>query len=293
VTGVRRVPLLVFCITASLAAACTAARTPQPSAAGSASAGASSATASSTPNPIQRLALPSLDAGGGTRDVAVYRPPGVADSAALPVVYYLHGLPGFAGDAFVLPGLQDEVATGAPFVLVAPSGLSRWFFDSEWADSHDGRQRLDTWIATVLVPRIEGAHRRPARLRAITGYSMGGYGAMNVGLHHPDLFGEIVQFAGYDRTDDRSAVFGHDPASIADNSPDRNAARARGRDVLLMEGTGDSGIIKGEARRMGGLLSSAGARVTVRVIHGGHGPGTLGRGWPYVVSWLRGIWARH
>jgi enterochelin esterase-like enzyme len=248
-------------------------------------------TRPATGSAIERIQLPSLDKGGGTRQVAVYRPPGVPDSASLPVVYYLHGLPGFAGDAFILPGLQKEVSTGAPFVLVAPDGKSPYFLDSEWADSYDGRQRIETWVATVLIPRVEGKHRRPARLRAITGYSMGGYGAINIGLHHPELFGEVVQFAGYDKTDDRSAVFGRDTQTLRRNTPDRNVAAGKNRDFLLMEGTGDRGIIKGEAVRMGKLLRAAGARTTVRVIPGGHGPGTLGRGWPLIVDWLRKKWA--
>jgi S-formylglutathione hydrolase FrmB len=36
---------------------------------------------------------------------------------------------------------------------------------------------------------------------------MGGYGATNLALRHPDLFGQLVSVAGYHHVDDPDGVF--------------------------------------------------------------------------------------
>ncbi len=47
------------------------------------------------------------------------------------------------------------------------------------------------------IAAVEGARRRPAALRVIAGFSMGGYGAMNMAMQNPGLFGTVVSISGY------------------------------------------------------------------------------------------------
>ena len=90
------------------------------------------------------------------RDVEVYRPD-VPDSRTLPVVYFLHGLPGSASDLFAsgaVAVLDHMFETGTPpFVVACPTGTGHAHNDTEWADSVDGRDLLESYI-------IESGHRR-------------------------------------------------------------------------------------------------------------------------------------
>ena len=86
------------------------------------------------------------------------------------------------------------------------------FDDTEWADSVDGRSQVETFVTGPLITAVEGAHPRPRGLRAIGGFSMGGFGAAMLGLRHPNLYGQVVTLAGYFTIDDPDGIFGNDPA---------------------------------------------------------------------------------
>lgn len=226
------------------------------------------ASCASTPG-LSTLQL--LD-GAGLRDVLVYRPP-VPDSARLPVVYFLHGLPGQPSDA-VRAGLVAEAAAlaaaGHPFVLAAPDG-NGYRSDTEWADSADGRDRLESFLLDRVIPAVEGGARRTAALRGIIGFSMGGYGAANIALRNPAVFGAWGSVSGYFHVDDPDGVFGGSAAVEAANSPDRLAASARGQGIVLTEGASDpTKLVHGEAARMAGLLRAAGADPVLQVLPGEH-----------------------
>ena len=49
--------------------------------------------------------------------------------------------------------------------------------------------------------------------------SEGGYGALNIGLHHPGEFGLLESWSGYMLADHLPAVFGHSTRVMAYNSP--------------------------------------------------------------------------
>jgi S-formylglutathione hydrolase FrmB len=46
---------------------------------------------------------------------------------------------------------------------------------------------------------------------------MGGFGAMNIALHHPDLFGFVISLGGYYRAEGR--IWGNNAAYMRENSP--------------------------------------------------------------------------
>jgi S-formylglutathione hydrolase FrmB len=246
------------------------------------------------PGRVEILRLPSGDADGEGREVWVYHP-AIRDSAAVPVVYFLHGYPGSDRDGEgigLAARLDREFAAGArPFVLVVPSGQSSIYPDSEWADSADGRLRLEHFVVSTLVRAVEGRHRRHRTHRAIAGFSMGGYGAMNLALRHRDLFGQAVSIAGYFHPDDPDRVGGGGPRWWDGNSPDRHVVRARRTRILLIEDAKERNpLIKGEAGRFAELAQQARLHPTVLVAPGGHNWSMVAAEIPAVVRYLQSGW---
>jgi esterase/lipase superfamily enzyme len=86
-----------------------------------------------------------------------------------------------------------------PFIVVAMSTAGGVFTDSECADSYDGREWFDTYVAQTVVPWIDSHYLTIATpaARAIMGASQGGYCSAALAVHHPDLFGTSLVFSGY------------------------------------------------------------------------------------------------
>ena len=212
--------------------------------------------------------------------VWVWRPPG-PDSAAIPVVYFLHGYPGEARDCFSagMATLLDELLREGypPFVVACPDGNGPAHSDTEWANAVDGIDQVMSRVTGADIAAVEGAHRRPAALRVIAGFSMGGYGAMNIAMQNPGLFGSVVSISGYFVTNDLSGMFGGQPAVLARNDPSAHPAAARGMHVILEEDAGDPlQLVRGQAAWMAGLLATAGVPAVLRVMPGSHT-------WPYAL----------
>jgi S-formylglutathione hydrolase FrmB len=184
-------------------------------------------------------------------------------------------------------------AGGTPFVFAAPDGNSGVRPDTEWADSADGADPLESGLLDAVRPAVEGSHPRAASVRALAGVSMGGYGALNIGLHHPELFGSLVSMSGYFHVDDPDGVFGDDPAWKDHNSPDRHVAAARRIRILLAEATSEDGLVEGEADRMAALLRAAGAEVRTAVLAGNHGFGALTAHPDVLLDFLAAGWPTH
>ncbi|RCV51096.1 alpha/beta hydrolase [Marinitenerispora sediminis] len=221
--------------------------------------------------------IPDPGAPDGGRPIWVRRPPG-PDSADLPVLYLLHGSTGTHESitgAGAGPLLDREMCrTGVEFVVAAPYGQEVGGSDTEWGDAADGDFRIETFVTEKAVRAVEGDHPRPRHLRAIGGFSMGGYGAAALSLRHPDLYRQAISWAGYFRVDDPSGTFGDTPDPHA---PDRLLDDPAVRDIrfLLVEGTEDftplqEGSIHGEARRFAALLTERGMAVQTRFPPGGH-----------------------
>jgi S-formylglutathione hydrolase FrmB len=118
---------------------------------------------------------------------------GEAKSRKYPVLYVLHGLGGnertFAvdGEWTTLQDLRRENKVGE-FLVVAPDGA-----DSFYINSRDGKVLYGDFFLREFIPFIERTYR--ARIeraaRGITGFSMGGYGALRTAFAHPELFGSV------------------------------------------------------------------------------------------------------
>ena len=139
---------------------------------------------------VERYELRSRHVGRSLAQVAV-RPEASADRP--PLLVFLHGRGGGGAESNVQEeflSALEELGSRAPAV-VFPDGGDH----SYWHDRRDGR-----WEAYVLREVIPAAVKRlgadPDRV-AIGGISMGGFGAFDIGLHHPGRF---------------CAVGGHSPA---------------------------------------------------------------------------------
>ena len=246
------------------------------------------------PGTVQLLQLPSGDADGKTREVWVYRP-AVPDSAALPVVYLLHGYPGNDRDVdgIGLAALLDQQfqAGAAPCVVAVPNGWSDIKNDTEWADSVDGQVRVESFIVATAIPAVEGVNRRDAAHRAIAGFSMGGYGSANLAQHHPGLFGQLVSIAGYYHIDDLSGMGAGDPAWEDAYSPDRHVAElAHTRTLLIVDAQESDPLIQGEGARFAGLLRAAGQSPAFVVAPGNHSWSMVAGQVPAIVAFLDAGW---
>jgi S-formylglutathione hydrolase FrmB len=216
--------------------------------------------------------------------IYVWRPD-VPETRTLPVLYFLHGVPSDPKTIVEYEGLAGQVAAyvahgGTPFVLAVPDGNGSRHDDTEWANAADGSDRIEDRVLDEVIPAVEGAHRRDAAHRAIGGFSMGGYGSMNLALRHRSVFGSVVSISGYFDVDDPSHMFGDRPEAVAANRPDQNLAAARGLRIFLAAAAQEEDpVIKGEPERFKGLLDDAGIPAVLEVRPGGHD-------WDYVRSVL-------
>ncbi len=248
---------------------------------------------------VERLTVPAPSRPGASVLVVT---PKEGDAAQMPVVYLLHGWPD-APESPLAAGM-GRAAVGAgsfgaalwpPFVLVIPDGTGWRRGDHGWADAADGGDLLESWLVDAVVPAVEGgAPRRPSR-RTLAGFSMGGYGALNVGLHHPEVFGSLVSFSGFFRADDPEGVFAGVPALLEANSPvvratDPTLDRAAGLRVALVESEREPALVVGQAAVMARVLRSVGLDVLERRGPGSHAWCSGAARWPAVLTWLSAGW---
>ena len=129
----------------------------------------------------------------------VYLPAGYDAGAAqhpprrYPVLYFLHGLGDNEQTLFnsggwtLLDDLRNQHKMG-DFLIVAPEGRRSFYINSA-----DGSVRYNDFFLQEFLPHIEGKYRiLPGRAgRAISGISMGGFGALRFAFAHPELFSAV------------------------------------------------------------------------------------------------------
>jgi S-formylglutathione hydrolase FrmB len=110
-----------------------------------------------------------------------------------PVLYFLHGLGDNEQSLFKTGGwdlLQDLRQQGkiSDFLVVAPEGKASFYINSA-----DGKMRYGDFFIREFIPYIESHYsiRRERSSRAITGVSMGGYGALRFAFAYPQLFSAV------------------------------------------------------------------------------------------------------
>lgn len=136
---------------------------------------------------------------GTPRAGFVYLPPGFDPSIRYPVAYLLHGLPGspseYVNGTELMTFADTQIAAGKlrPFIAVMPAAGLTPTYGGEWSGLWENElvDHVVPWVDANL-PTIA----TPAG-RIIAGLSAGGYGAVDIGLRHPGLFGTIESWSGY------------------------------------------------------------------------------------------------
>jgi enterochelin esterase-like enzyme len=175
--------------------------------------------------------------------------------------------------------VQDELVAlhrARPMILAMPYGSTGSFTDEEWANGVRPHEAWETFLARDVVQAVDARYRtiRSGQSRAIAGLSEGGYGALNIAIHHPGEFRVVESWSGYERADPVFSVFGRDQALMRKNSPQLTvgaAARALKNAhtyFWLYSGTGDRALKENNqfARTLGRLHLP----YRYGVVHGGH-----------------------
>jgi len=110
-----------------------------------------------------------------------------------PVLYALHGL-GDNEQFFVHSGLWNLIedlrdrSELKDFLIATPAGGASFYINSK-----DGKVRYEDFLLQEFFPFIEKRYRAaPGRAnRAISGVSMGGFGALHLAFRHPELFSSV------------------------------------------------------------------------------------------------------
>ena len=78
-----------------------------------------------------------------------------------------------------------------------------------------------TFVARDLVHAIDSTYRTipTAAGRALGGLSEGGYGAINIALHHPAEFHVVESWSGYEQAPRIPSIFGNQGQGLAANTP--------------------------------------------------------------------------
>ena len=135
---------------------------------------------------------------GSKGSYLVYLPPSYETETArrYPVIYWLHGGFGNARQgAWAVEHLDRGIRAGLvpEAIVVLPQALPvGWYVNSK-----DGKRPIEDVIIKDLIPHVDATYRTIDRResRGIEGMSMGGYGALHLGMKYPALFGAISSVA--------------------------------------------------------------------------------------------------
>ncbi|NTU52852.1 MAG: esterase family protein [Chlorobiaceae bacterium] len=140
------------------------------------------------------------------RHIPVYLPPSYDDTKRFPVIYLLAGFAstgmsflnyGFGRqtvpemlDALIVQGAMPET------IVVMPDCMNR-YGGSQYVDS-TATGAYETYLTGELIPCIDRRFRTlpSSRHRAVAGKSSGGFGALRLGMRHPELFSAVACHSG-------------------------------------------------------------------------------------------------
>ena len=223
---------------------------------------------------------------------SVFVPPQTSASAKLPVLFYLSGLTcthanvtdkgeyrracAELGIVFVAPdtsprgeGVADDPAAAYDF------GLGAGFYVNATQAPFEQHYRMWDYIADELPALVEANFPVDTARMGITGHSMGGHGALTLGLTYPDRFRSLSAFApivapgqvpwghkalgGY-LGDDRATWRAHDAVALIEDG--KRPASA----ILVEQGDADSFLVEQlRPELLETACTAAGVELTLRL----------------------------
>ncbi len=198
---------------------------------------------------------------------SVFVPPQAAESA-VPVVTFLSGLTCTEENFMVKSGAQ-RIAADLGIMLVSPDtsprgdgvpddpdddydfGLGAGFYLNATEEPWSRHFNMYDYVMNELQPAVFDNFPGDASRHGLTGHSMGGHGALTIGLKHPEVFKSLSAFApicttlhslwgqkalSYFLGSDKSAWHEYDACEVA-----RNVADGAERPIILVDqGTDDA-----------------------------------------------------
>ncbi len=198
---------------------------------------------------------------------SVFVPPQAVDGA-VPVVTFLSGLTCTEANFMVKSGAQ-RIAADLGIMLVSPDtsprgegvpddpdddydfGLGAGFYLNATEEPWSRHYNMYDYVMNELQPAVFDNFPGDANRHGLTGHSMGGHGALTIGLKHPEVFKSLSAFAPICTTlhslwgqkalryflgSDKSAWHEYDACEVA-----RNVADGAQRPTILVDqGTDDA-----------------------------------------------------
>ncbi|MFD5223918.1 alpha/beta hydrolase [Streptomyces tendae] len=143
-----------------------------------------------------------LEGDSPDRDVSVYLPPGYKSDShrRYPVLYMLHGFTNtdlsYFGDGAGthIPTIADraiEGGTARDMIIVTPNAMTVYGGSNYSSGATTGD--WESFVSQDLVSYVDKHFRTIDRVeaRGLAGHSMGGYGAMRIGMKHPEVFSSL------------------------------------------------------------------------------------------------------
>ena len=236
------------------------------------------------PGTTQRVDVRSAALDGRAQEAYVYLPSGYTaqPTRRYPVVYLLHGFPGrpLAWLETVRMGVIDDSLSARgrtqPVILVMPFGSTGTFTDEEWVDGARPGNGWGTFVSRDLVHYVDAHFRTvPTRAaRAIAGLSEGGYGAIDIALHHPREFSVVESWSGYERPDKLRSIFGKRLQLLPANDPQalvqREAQLVRRLHTYIWFYSGSTDPLHVQNAAFARELTTLGIAHRYRLVYGGH-----------------------
>lgn len=124
----------------------------------------------------------------------VIRPDGSKDKV-LPTLYLLHGYSGdYSNWVNKVPYIKTLVDRYNYMVVCPDGGYGSWYWDVEG----DSNFQYETFVSNELISHIEQNYKvcNNKSGRGITGLSMGGHGALYLGIKHQDVYTAVGSTSG-------------------------------------------------------------------------------------------------
>jgi S-formylglutathione hydrolase FrmB len=130
--------------------------------------------------------------------IMVTLPEGYDGTTRYPVHYTFHGHQDYP-NSVRQKEINEKSTAGVPLITVTPNGGGRGWY-SNWINPPDylGKQNWEAFHLDQLIPFVDAnLSTIPTRAgRAISGHSMGGFGAFHYAEHRPELFSYVGSFSG-------------------------------------------------------------------------------------------------
>ncbi|MGB4771682.1 MAG: alpha/beta hydrolase-fold protein [Chitinophagaceae bacterium] len=120
-----------------------------------------------------------------------------SENRSYPVIYLLHGHTGNYFSWISYAKLPVSLATQYNCIIILPDAGNSWYVN--WTGQTDGKpHQWEDMLVKDLIPDVDKKYRtiNEKNGRVIGGLSMGGFGALAVGLKNPSLFGFVFSSAG-------------------------------------------------------------------------------------------------